>query len=492
MFTLDEEILRNAEEVSVSNVFDEVDQELFGETLEANEPAERRVPKQLRGNLNDFYEKYAKNPTDENQENLFRSTENFVVRVTGKVSGKMAKTLNFSAKENHQSTDISQDVLLKVWKNLNKFDGRSKFSSWVYKIVSNEVFDTINRLSNRNEFELNDEVVNGASNAGFRGGSPGAGPDDGAKGHGRVPIIGGTYIAAHEVELNNGLDIGNATSKLSARDRTIVGLFMQGYGPSEIGRKLGYNAKWGQNNFDRLKELLGDLMCVRKILLHTCRRSITPSSTFDDRVFYTEESGAYFPLSSKCRCNKWLTRKEADAFFEEGAAGSVYKIKNGQPVLIEKEVWSAQAVRVPRCGMVATTKAGIERAYVDGNAQVRMEIELSHQMDIEARRKLIVPFRPDPWDGRPRFTAFTDERTKGGHESESPRNAYFTRTSRVPNAHLTPASLSEDYFRGPGSKSLISEVLVAEREGLPGARWLGVLADLAGQAIKHQAQSVQL
>ncbi|MCF7846727.1 MAG: RNA polymerase sigma factor [Candidatus Gracilibacteria bacterium] len=39
--------------------------------------------------------------------------------------------------------EILQDVFLKVWKNLNDFDGRVAFRSWIYRIAHNE---TISRF----------------------------------------------------------------------------------------------------------------------------------------------------------------------------------------------------------------------------------------------------------------------------------------------------------------------------------------------------------
>jgi RNA polymerase sigma-70 factor, ECF subfamily len=43
------------------------------------------------------------------------------------------------------SEDIVQDVLVKVWKNLEKFDGQKKFSTWIYAIAKNTVFDWLKK-----------------------------------------------------------------------------------------------------------------------------------------------------------------------------------------------------------------------------------------------------------------------------------------------------------------------------------------------------------
>lgn len=36
-----------------------------------------------------------------------------------------------------EAEDVLQEVFLKIWKNLNKFDNSSKFSSWAYRITHN-------------------------------------------------------------------------------------------------------------------------------------------------------------------------------------------------------------------------------------------------------------------------------------------------------------------------------------------------------------------
>ena len=46
-----------------------------------------------------------------------------------------------------EAEDLTQDVFLKVHKGLSKFDGRSKLSTWVYKIATNTALDRLRSSS---------------------------------------------------------------------------------------------------------------------------------------------------------------------------------------------------------------------------------------------------------------------------------------------------------------------------------------------------------
>lgn len=83
---------------------------------------------------------------------------------------------NFSLRmtgNKNDSEDIVQDVFLKVWKNLKKYDERAAFKTWIFTIARNTIFDYLRKnkelifsdLENDNDeisFEENivDEDVN--------------------------------------------------------------------------------------------------------------------------------------------------------------------------------------------------------------------------------------------------------------------------------------------------------------------------------------------
>lgn len=50
----------------------------------------------------------------------------------------------------HQDAqDVAQDVFLSVWENIEKFEFRSQFSTWLYRIVKNKCFNHIDQYQRR-------------------------------------------------------------------------------------------------------------------------------------------------------------------------------------------------------------------------------------------------------------------------------------------------------------------------------------------------------
>src|ERR1700750_418305 len=49
----------------------------------------------------------------------------------------------------HDAEDALQDALLRAWRGLPRFDGRSSLRSWLYKIATNTSLDVIGRRPKR-------------------------------------------------------------------------------------------------------------------------------------------------------------------------------------------------------------------------------------------------------------------------------------------------------------------------------------------------------
>src|SRR5215212_10695782 len=49
----------------------------------------------------------------------------------------------------HDAEDAMQDALLRAWRGLPRFDGRSSVRSWLYRIVTNTCLDLIGKRPKR-------------------------------------------------------------------------------------------------------------------------------------------------------------------------------------------------------------------------------------------------------------------------------------------------------------------------------------------------------
>ncbi|MFT7331099.1 MAG: RNA polymerase sigma factor (sigma-70 family) [Roseivirga sp.] len=64
-------------------------------------------------------------------------------------------------KHREESEEVSQDTFIKVYKSLSKFNGESKFSTWIYRIAYNTCLDRIKKNSKyNNNVEINEITSN--------------------------------------------------------------------------------------------------------------------------------------------------------------------------------------------------------------------------------------------------------------------------------------------------------------------------------------------
>jgi len=60
------------------------------------------------------------------------------------------------------ASDFAQDVFLKAYRSLSRFEGRSRFSTWLYKIAYNTALNEVNRRKEYNSLaeEDTDKIAN--------------------------------------------------------------------------------------------------------------------------------------------------------------------------------------------------------------------------------------------------------------------------------------------------------------------------------------------
>lgn len=72
--------------------------------------------------------------------------------------------------DDHLADDVTQEVFLRAWRNLDRFHGRSKFSTWLYRIAVNTARDTLaDRRRDCSRMQIQRDDVESAS--------PAAGPE---------------------------------------------------------------------------------------------------------------------------------------------------------------------------------------------------------------------------------------------------------------------------------------------------------------------------
>jgi len=73
--------------------------------------------------------------------------------------GKVYAMIMNMVKNDADAWDLAQDSFIKAWKALPKFENRSKFSTWLFRISHNVVYDWMRKKKIRSEGELDDELL---------------------------------------------------------------------------------------------------------------------------------------------------------------------------------------------------------------------------------------------------------------------------------------------------------------------------------------------
>lgn len=212
---------------------------------------------------------------------------------------------------------------------------------------------------------------------------------------------------------------------------------------------------------------------TKNILAHSCRikKDGRPRDLVVSGERYVGELGVnlaeqewYYALPKKCRCKRYVSVAEATEFVASGWAVWILRFKRvrGEVRLNESggedQIWiRVVRERVPRVDLIS--RADIERSVLgsekkskhyrynrekqryevitevpegytkkqwmeDAENEVKFErrirkqysqyIQQCHDLTLGFRSRLVVPFQPDPFEGRTLFSFSKDERTVGG------------------------------------------------------------------------------
>jgi RNA polymerase sigma-70 factor (ECF subfamily) len=92
-------------------------------------------------------------------------TEAFGQLVT-KYRTKIFSMVYGMVRNEHDACDLAQEVFIKAWQSIHRFEGRSSFYTWLYTLTMNMTICSIRRRGRREEVELNDAIHSSLSDPG--------------------------------------------------------------------------------------------------------------------------------------------------------------------------------------------------------------------------------------------------------------------------------------------------------------------------------------
>ena len=78
--------------------------------------------------------------------------------LVSKHRGKIYAMIRNMVKNDADAWDLSQEAFIKAWRALPKFESRARFSTWLFRISHNVVYDWLRKRRIEGEGELNDEI----------------------------------------------------------------------------------------------------------------------------------------------------------------------------------------------------------------------------------------------------------------------------------------------------------------------------------------------
>jgi RNA polymerase sigma factor (sigma-70 family) len=127
--------------------------------------------------------------------------------------------------------DLFQEITFQVWKAYPTFEGRSAFSTWLYRIALNTAIIFL-KSEKRRSFIQNDEVEN-------------------------FKITQNDYNEEEELKLKKMYD---AINQLNAIDKALIFYYLENFSGKEIASQLGITEVNARVKLNRAKEKLKELI----------------------------------------------------------------------------------------------------------------------------------------------------------------------------------------------------------------------------------------
>jgi RNA polymerase sigma-70 factor (ECF subfamily) len=79
-------------------------------------------------------------------------------QIVTKYQSKIFSMVCGMVRNEHDAWDLAQEVFLKAWWSIHRFEGRSSFNTWLYKLTMNVTICSLRQKGRREEVELDDAI----------------------------------------------------------------------------------------------------------------------------------------------------------------------------------------------------------------------------------------------------------------------------------------------------------------------------------------------
>lgn len=141
------------------------------------------------------------------------------------------------------ASDLTQEVMIKLFKNIGAFEGKSKFSTWVYRVAANTCLDELRKIKRKKTVSLDAEYETEDGSIGYEAEDTAPTPD----------------VSAERAELKT--IVAKAVSRLGEEYRTAVILRdINGLSYTEIAEVIGCSVGTVKSRISRGRANLKDIL----------------------------------------------------------------------------------------------------------------------------------------------------------------------------------------------------------------------------------------
>lgn len=156
---------------------------------------------------------------------------------------KVINLIYYFLNDRWEAEDVAQEVFLKVWRNAHKFKGKSKFSTWLYRIVINTCLN--HKRSGKKESNPLDSISN---------------PLDGQN---NLELAGKTQCNPHQVmEKKERKTVVNQSIRLLPQNQRMALILsrFEGYSYTEIAELMNVSISSVESLLFRAKQKLARIL----------------------------------------------------------------------------------------------------------------------------------------------------------------------------------------------------------------------------------------